>query len=312
MTNLMNKYKLKASIHTLSLKSNGVAANIDEDVATCIRSSTQMRKAEAETLSTINPNKLRGDLFSYSEFVQVMNTILTGAGIKDHRLVRADMRFDSYDPEHYVMFKKLNRLLISMLAVTYNVRNCYKTDDLFSQRQLSVAIKNDYFEIENYDRAAKTEQTQNHIEPAKARLEERTMARGFKCYYGEPESIEKNCEILKEEFLVGWLDRWDKAILNIDKVYKRYNDELERIYNENKNNRSVDFRTLTDFIIHYKDCIFTKTQLIELLSRFEEVNDPNERATNLIKKYRPELFSENEVQQAIAEVKRATVEFFEN
>ena len=59
-------------------------------------------------------------------------------------------------------------------------KNAYRTANLFNQQQLSVAIKNDYFECENYDRAAKSEITENKTEPAQSRLEERTTSRQWR------------------------------------------------------------------------------------------------------------------------------------
>lgn len=313
---LMNKqkldnYNLTGSIHTLSIKSPGMVEDIQEEVAKCISSNSQSKNGMVTT-SVINPNKLMGDVFSYQEFQAVFNTILAGAGISDYNLIRADMRFDNYEPEHYKQYAKLNRYLISMLAVTYKVKNTYKTENLFNHKQLSVAIKNDYFEIENYDRAAKSELTENHTELAQARLEERTVSRTFRKLYEKckPEGEDINMEILKAEFTDGWFARWDKAIQNIDKVHQRYNDELEKIYKEDKNSYPTRFRSLTDFIIQYQDCIFCKKQMIDLLSRFEEVKDPKIRAENHKKRYGIEYFSKKDVEKAVAEVKRATEEFF--
>lgn len=307
----LEKYNLTGSIHTLSIKSPGIVEDIQEDVSKCISSNSQIKNGMTTT-SVINPNKLLGDVFSYQEFQAVFNTILAGAGISDYNLIRADMRFDNYEPDHYKQYAKLNRYLISMLAVTYKVKNTYKTENLFNHKQLSVAIKNDYFEIENYDRAAKSELTENHSEPAKARLEERTVSRGFRKLYEKckADGEDINMEILKTEFTDGWFARWDKAIKNIDEVHKRYNDELEKIYKEDKNSYPTRFRSLTDFIIQYQDCIFCKKQMIDLLSRFEEVKDPKIRAENHKKRYGIEYFSKKDVEKAVAEVKRATEEFF--
>ena len=310
----LDEYNLTGSIHTLSIKSPGMVEDIQEDVSNCIVSNSRQNQNGTTTTSIINPNKLIGDVFSYSEFEAVFNTILAGAGIRDYNIIRADMRFDNYEPEHYRQYAKLNRYLISMLAVTYKTKNNYKTNDLFSQRQLSVAIKNDYFEIENYDREAKSQNTENHEEPAKARLEERTVSRNWRNIYSKtiPEvgSEDWNMKLLKKEFTDGWFQRWDKAIQNIDKVHKKYNDELEKIYKEDRNSYPTRFRSLTDFLIQYQDCIFCKAQMIDLLSRFEEVKNPKQRAENHKKRYGIEYFSKKDVQAAINEVKRATREFF--
>lgn len=291
----LNEYNLTGSIHTLAIKSDGLVENVDEKVSSCIITSSQAKEGRTTT-SIINPNKLMGDLFTYTDFSTAFDTILAGAGIDDYSIVRADMRFDSYDTDHYKAYAKLNRYIISALAVTYEVRNCYRATNLFSQKQLSVAIKNKYFECENYDKHAESEGT----DPAMSRLEERSKA--WK---------NKN---LEAEFVDHWFSRWDKALKNLDAVQKKYNDELEKIYKEDRNAYPCKFRTLTDFLIQYQDCIFCKKQMIDLLSRFEEVgvDKAKTRAENHKKRYGIEYFSQKDVEKAIGEVKRATMEFFEN
>lgn len=119
--NKRNNYQLTGSIHTLSLISLPVT-DIDESIAPCFDT---LSSRENLSYSKINANKLVGDLFSYDEFKTAFDTILGGAGIESYSLSRFDMRFDSFDPEHYRDYAKLNRYLISALAVTYNVQNCY-------------------------------------------------------------------------------------------------------------------------------------------------------------------------------------------
>lgn len=290
----LDNYNLTGSIHTLSVKSPGIVEDIQEEVSNCIVSSSQT-KGSPTTTSIINVNKLIGDVFKYSEFETVFDTILAGAGIGEYAIVRADMRFDSYDSEHYRQYAKLNRYLISALAVTYKVRNAYRSTNLFTQRQLSVAIKNKYFECENYDKHEES----NGSDAAESRLEERSKSWSDKD--------------LRKEFTEGWFRRWDKAIQNLTLVQKTYNDALEQIYKEDKHAYPTRFRSLTDFLIQYQDCIFCKAQMVDLLSRFpDEVKNPVTRAENHKKRYGIEYFSQKDVSRAIAEVKRATVEFFDN
>lgn len=292
----LNDYTLTGSIHTLAIKSPGIVEDIQEEVSNCIIASSHNQNGTTTTSSIINVNKLMGDVLRYSDFEAVFGTILAGAGIDDYNIVRADMRFDSYDREHYRQYAKLNRYLISLLAVTYKVKNAYRTTNLFSQKQLSVAIKNKYFEIENYDKEAESD----GADAAKSRLEERSKS-----------WTDKD---LKKEFTVGWFRRWDKALENVDKVHKAYNDALEQLYKEDKNAYPTRFRSLTDFLIQYQDCIFCKAQMIDLLSRFEEVgaDRAKTRAENHKKRYGIEYFSKKDIQRAIKEVKRATIEFFNN
>lgn len=231
-------------------------------------------------------------------------------GLDHYRFLRADFRLDNYDGSHYQDFAKLNKYLISAMALTYEVKNCYKTDGLFSQNQLSIAIKNDYFQLENYDRNAKSKNTENHQEPAQARLEERTMAKEFRRNYGDASGAD-GMEILKQEFTEKWLERWEKALENLDAVGERYNEELERIYTEGKGAFPVRFRTLTDFLIQYQDCIFSQKQLINLLERFPEVGNPKERAKSHKKRYGIEYISKKDARSAVDEIKRATLHYFE-
>lgn len=287
----LDEYHVTGSIHTLSVKSPG-QVEIDPNVARCIDAAYSSRTDR--TTSIINPNKLIGDLFKYSEFETAFESILAASRINDYSIVRADMRFDNYDPDHYRRYAKLNRYLISLLAVQYRVENCYRTTNLFNQRQLSVAIKNRYFEIENYDKDAES----HGKDPAKSRLEERSKAWKDKD--------------LQQEFTGSWFDRWDKSLTdqNIERVQKTYNDELEKLYKEDKNAFPTRFRSLTDFLLQYQDCIFSRKQLINLLGRFEEVQNPVTRSKNHKQKYGIEFFSKSDLKAAVAEIKRATEEFY--
>lgn len=125
--NKRNNYQLTGSIHTLSLISLPVT-DIDESISPCFDT---LSSRENLSYSKINANKLVGDLFSYDEFKTAFDTILGGAGIESYSLSRFDMRFDSFDPEHYRDYAKLNRYLISALAVTYNVQNCYNDTEIY-------------------------------------------------------------------------------------------------------------------------------------------------------------------------------------
>lgn len=294
----LKEYNLTASVHTLSVKSEGAVDDVQPEVSNSIIATCQNKNGMPVTTSIINPNKLHGDVFTYSEFETVFDTILAGAGIGDYKIIRADLRLDSYDETHYRQYAKLNKYLISLLAVTYKVKNCYKTINLFSQEQLSVAIKNRYFEIENYDKDAESE----GMDAAKSRLEERSKAWS-----------EKDKD-LRREFTFRWFRRWDKALNNTNAVHTVYNDELERIYNEGKQAYPVRFRSLTDFLLQYQDCIFCKAQMIDLLSRFDEVGPEKARtrAENHKKRYGIEYFSKRDLQRAVDEIKRATLEFFDN
>lgn len=291
----LKNYTLTGSFHTVAVKSQGAVDDIQKDVEQCITASVHpgRKGSDSSTTSIINPNKLFGDLYSFDECCTAVQTILAGAGIDDYQVIRADMRFDSPDLDHYREFQKLNRYLISALAVAYKVKNAYCSVNLFSQKQLSVAVKNKYFEIENYDKAAES----HGKDPAASRLEIRS-----KCF---------NDQDLRKEFLERWPKRLDKAIKHLEEVQGAYNDALEDLYREGLGADEVRFRSMTDFLLQYQDCIFCKRQLVEFLGRFpDRIKNPVTYAENFKKRYRIEYFSESDVKYAVKEIRRAAEEFF--
>lgn len=289
----LENYTLTGSIHTLAVKSQGLVENVDPSVLKCITAQSQTQHGRTTT-SIINPNKLAGDLLRYSDFQAALKRILAGAGIEEYQVLRVDMRFDSYDARHYRVYAKLNRYLISALAVTYCVQNCYRSENLFSQQQLSIAIKNKYFEIENYDKAAESGGT----DIAMSRLEERSK------------SWKDND--LEREFCEHWFLRWDKALGHLKAVQERYNDELEKIYNKDKDAEVRRFLNLREFIMKYQDCIFTKAQMINLCERIGGCSTPKTYAENYKKRYGIEFFSQKDMEAAVNEIKRATLQFFQS
>lgn len=302
----LSNYKLTGSFHTLTVATEGLIetdANVDK---AAIKST--VNPSLTGTTTTINLNKMEGDLFSFKEFKEHFEALRRALEMRNYRFIRADFRLDSYNAKHYSEFAKLNKYLISAMALTYNVKNCYKTDGLFTHKQLSVAIKNDYFQLENYDRNAKSKNTENHNEPAQARLEERTMAREFRKNYGDASGA-SGMEILQQEFTEKWFERWDKALNNLDAVADRYNNELEKIYNEEKDAYPVRFRSITEFIMQYQDSIFSQKQLINLLERLG-VASAKERVKSYKRRYGIEYISKKDAKAAVEEIKRATLHYF--
>ena len=278
-------------IHTISIKTEDEITNGDQRIDNCMKS---IRRADGKgiTASIINPNRLLGDIYKYSEFETALETITAGAGITDYWITRVDMRFDSFDKEHYKKYAKLNRLLVSMIAATYDVKNRYRTVDLFSERQLSVALKTDEFEVENYDKARES----NEKDRAKSRFELRSKRM-------KGRSIEK-------EFCENWPKRWRKALKNFKAVGERYNEELIRIYRIGCTEFPKQFAGITDFLIKYQNCIFTKEQLLTLLEKLG-VQNPETKYKNHKQRYGIELFRIEDVECAINEINIQTRKFFE-
>ena len=220
---------------------------------------------------------------------------LNSVGIDEYKITRVDMRFDLFDHGSYEKYAKLNRWLISMLAVKYNVYNTYKTLHLFSQKQLSVAIKNKYFECENYDKTAESRGT----DPACDRFEERS-----KCW--------THTDIRKELKNIGFR-RWDEALKMFYQTYQKYNIELERIYIQGKKRVScpISFSDRFSYSIpglHF----FQNAQMINLLSRFEEVGPDKavKRADNHKTRYGIEYYDYKTLISAVNENKKELLQSF--
>ena len=113
-------YRLTGSVHTFSIRTKNEIGEIVDSVKKCVNSITKSR--DGTTALTINPNKFRGDLFSYSEFCEVVTEIFEILCITEYRFIRVDFRLDSYDPDHYKTFAKLHRYLLSAIRCLF----CYE------------------------------------------------------------------------------------------------------------------------------------------------------------------------------------------
>lgn len=297
----LRDYDLTASIHTLAVKVPGFIVNPPEPIKRCIRvSSRQGKDGQIQTTLVINPNKaLEGltpdpDLYDFDSFNHALDKILMGLHIDNYKLIRCDMRLDSFDPDHYERFSKLNRVLIACLANAYKTSNNYRTLDLFSQQQLSIAIKNRYFEAENYDKQAES----RGKDPACSRLELRSKS-------WDGQSIHK-------EFTQHWADRWAKALSAYALTQQVYNDELVRVFTEQS--RTKKYRNISDFIIKNQGCIFCKSQMVDLILRTTNLSQEQAviKARNLTKRYHFELFNPGDLAKAVNEIMRSIYAFFEN
>lgn len=275
-------------------------ANAIEPVKNCITKSYAISEPDGGTKNIVrlNPNNLGGGMpiLAYSKFTEALSVIFEETGINNIYWNRVDFRLDSDDPTHFEAYFKLHKLLISCLSLEYKIDNNYTTNELFSGKSLNIAIRADSIQVENYDKAAQSKGQ----DVAAARLEER--------------STKLRNKDIKQEFTVTWIDRWKRSIGHFDEVQVRYNNELEAIYKADlkKPKRQRDYISLTAFLMAKKDSIFTKRQLINLLSRFDEVQNPLNRATDFKRKHSIEFFSLNDLHHAIREIEKATQQFFNN
>ena len=242
----------------------------------------------------LNPNKVvPGSMIkTFSEYKSVLEATMERIEATELQITRADLSFNSDDESHYEQFKKLHKLLISCLSEAYGVRNSYQSCDLWSNRSLSVAIKSDRFEAENYNKDLESHGTTE----AKNRLELRSkrMASG-----------------IEEEFLVKWFERLDRAVEVFEDVQAHYNRELIRIWNEDqaKTKKEQEFVSLTAFVLRYKDCIFTRKQLQSLFEGVG-VQNPKNRAKKFKDGHKIEFFSHQDLKIIVQTIKNMTKKYY--
>lgn len=254
---------------------------------------------EEKTYLLINPNK-QGEgeslITKYSEFVEKMEYILNNIGVDlgEYDVIRADFCFNSTDESTYNSYQKLHRLLISCLAKAYKYKSCYVSHDLWDSERLSIAIKKDDSEVENYNKARQSEgkdESSNRLEFRSKRM--------------SGTSIEY-------QFMTKWFERLDKARSSFDDMQTECNKHLERLYKNDiaKPPKERNYLSLNAFLLQHKESIYTRKQMIDLLSRFDEVSNPTKRADRFKDKHRIEYFSQKDLEYIIEVLKAKTTEYF--
>lgn len=251
------------------------------------------------TYIVVNPNKSGSGeklITKYSEFVEKMTFILNSMNVNldDMDVIRADFCFNSTDKQSYYSYQKLHRLLISCLAKAYKYKNCYVSNSLCDFERLSVAIKKDDSEIENYNKYRESDgkdESANRLEMRSKRMSGTTI---------------------EYQFMTKWFERLDKAQKVFEDVQKEYNDHLEKLYKDDlrKTPKERDYLSLNAFLLQHKECIYTRKQMIDLVGRFEEVKNPTKKADKFKDSHKIEYFSKKDLEYIIKILKKKTTEYF--
>lgn len=251
------------------------------------------------TYIVVNPNKSESGeklITKYSEFVEKMTFILNSMNVNldDIDVIRADFCFNSTNKHSYHSYQKLHRLLISCLAKAYRYKNCYVSNGLWDFERLSVAIKKDDSEIENYNKYRESDgkdESANRLEMRSKRMSGTTI---------------------EYQFMTKWFERLDKAQTAFDDVQKEYNDHLEKLYKDDlsKPPKERDYLSLNAFLLQHKECIYTRKQMIDLVGRFEEVKNPSKKADKFKDNHKIEYFSKKDLEYIIKILKKKTIEYF--
>lgn len=242
----------------------------------------------------LNPDKANGkSIYNGTDYFDTLEHMLTKANFDSPVKTRIDFRFDSLD-ENYNELLKLNKLLLSLIAIEFDIKNKYESRDFLELRHLCIRIQNNEIEVENYDKSIQ-EPTGN----VKNRIEFRTK----QISKNIPEKSKERKEF-KE-----WCKRLDKAVSakNFDELTKRLNTALIEVYNEEKTRKGF---SLAKFLYKYEDCIFSHNQLKELFAEIGTFKDAAKQATEHKKRNYVEYFSLADIKRYVKKIKSSGNRFF--
>ena len=253
------------------------------------------------TFLKINPNKGKIDnamVKSHKEFEQIVEQIFIdiGADISKFNYRRADLSINTDESGDYYLYKKLYKLIICCLSIDNGIiDNAYECNQLWSCKSLNIAIKNSMIEAENYNKEIES----HGAVPTTNRLELRTK------------QISDN-STLEEEFAKKWCKRLESARTRYADVMKTYNDNLERLYKEDlaKPKKDRSYLSLNAFLMQYSSCIFCTAQMKDLVSRFDEVNNPESKAKNFKRYHKIEYISKTDLNVVIRALKKKIKEYY--
>ena len=89
-------------------------------------------------------------------------------------------------------------------------------------------------------------------------------------------------------------------------------EHLEQLYKRDiaKPPKERNYLSLNAFLLQHKEAIYTRKQMIDLVSRFEEVGNPTKKADKFKDKHRIEYFSQKDLDYIIGILKKKTSEYF--
>ena len=287
--------RIYAAVHTLSGSSDFINLQIADQLETV----KNPQKRTNDYYLQINPNKAISDtkmIKRYSEFKRILEETLEQVEADTFQLNRVDLAFNSDYLEDYELFKKLNRLLICCISQEYNIKNCYETKDLWTFKSLSVAIKGDRLEAENYNKAVESKgktDTKNRLEIRSLRLNGKYT--------------------IEEEFLKNWSARLDAAIEQFENVQSRYNEILVNLWLEDKAKPKKEqvFVSTTAFLLQFQNCIYSRKQLQSFYEQIGHKN-PQNAAKKFKDNHKIEFYSKTDLKEVVKALKQAMTDYFNN
>lgn len=223
---------------------------------------------------------------SFNEYQEKLNGLMQsfGYGCHDLTVTRADLCINSNLDRSYERFRKLIKFILCCCYYELDLKTGYETRDPLSFTHLNLKFGNRNLEIENYNKEVES----HGSVPTRNRLELR--------------SKKLNCTIddLLEEFK-KWGQRLELSLSQSNTVQVNFNDRIEEIY------RSDKAKTVDSVVDQFRNCIFTRSQLRNLLKRIDDKNNCDTEKYNSAKyyksKYKIEFFSDHDLMVTVKAIK---------
>lgn len=227
-------------------------------------------------------NMIRSFSIFRKRLEELMNSI--GYDINDLVITRVDMCINSNLDCSYDRYRKLLKYILCCCFYSLDLKTGYETQDPLTFTHLNLKFGNRNLEIENYNKEVES----HGSVPTKNRLEMRSMK--LNCMVDEiPEEFKK------------WGKRLEMSLGQINTVQENFNDRIEEIY---RNDRA---KTVDSIVDQYRNCIFTRSQLRNLLKRIDEKNNCDNEKHNSARyfksKYGIEFFSDHDLVVTVNAIK---------
>lgn len=253
-------------------------------VSTCVyRSDTERLYLKLNLNKGLSGNDM---IRTFSEYRERLNELMNSIryDMSDVTVTRADLCINSNLDWSYNRYRKLLKYILCCCYYGLDLKNGYETRNPLSFTHLNLKFSNRNLEIENYNKEIES----HGSVPTRNRLELR--------------SKKLNCTVdkLPEEFK-KWCDRLEMSLGQADTVQVNFNDRIAEIY---QNDRA---KTVDSIVDQYRNCIFTRSQLRDLLKKIDEKNNSDKEKHNSARyfksKYGIEFFSDHDLVVTVRAIK---------
>lgn len=256
----------------------------NECVSTCIhRSDNEKLYLKLNLNKGISGNDM---IRSFSIFRKRLEELMNSIGydINDLVITRVDMCINSNLDCSYDRYRKLLKYILCCCFYSLDLKTGYETQDPLTFTHLNLKFGNRNLEIENYNKEVES----HGSVPTKNRLEMRSMK--LNCMVDEiPEEFKK------------WGKRLELSLSQSNTVQENFNDRIEEIYINDR------VKTVDSIVDQYRNCIFTRSQLRNLLKRIDRKNNCDEEKENSARyfklKYGIEFFSDHDLVVTVNAIK---------